>query len=187
MSESGFKETEEIAKHEMADQKQEVKHEMCSRRIAGEECEDHISPGKEEVLAYRYCQENKERFPARMREQQCDNGGGLDTAVTDQAMDTENRDQLGVESADRIKELKQVHSEERPFSCSECQYRSKTKWVLAQHMKQVHSDEKPFICSQCEYRCKTKFNLTIHLKTVHLKKGLLAALSANTATSLMVT
>ena len=151
----------------MADQKQEVKYELCSCGIAGEECEDHISPGKEEVLADCSCQENKERCPARIREEQCDNGGGLGTAGTDKAMDTENRDQIGVESADRIKELKQAHSDERPFSCSKCQYSYKTMGHLRKHLKTVHFEERPFSCSQCQYRCMTKYDLAQHMKQTH--------------------
>ena len=63
--------------------------------------------------------------------------------------------------------MKQVHSDERPFSCLKCQYSYKSKSTLTRHMKHVHCDEKPFSCTQCQYSCKTKSSLTQHMKQVH--------------------
>ena len=62
---------------------------------------------------------------------------------------------------------KRVHSDERPFSCPRCQYSCKVKGDLTRHINVVHSDKRPFSCSQCQHSCKAKSNLIRHMKQVH--------------------
>ena len=61
-----------------------------------------------------------------------------------------------------------VHSEEKPFSCTQCDYSCKIAGNLKQHLI-VHSQEKPYSCEQCNHSSKTvtklKRRLLVHLCT----------------------
>ena len=59
-----------------------------------------------------------------------------------------------------------MHSGEKPFACSVCEYRCSSKSDLVVH-ERVHSGEKPFACSVCEYRCSSKSHLVRH-ERVHV-------------------
>ena len=54
-----------------------------------------------------------------------------------------------------------VHSGEKPYACSVCEYRCSDKSRLVKH-ERVHSGEKPYACSVCEYRCSRKSDLVVH-------------------------
>lgn len=60
-----------------------------------------------------------------------------------------------------------IHSTERPYNCSFCEYRCTIKGRLNNHIKVIHTDGKPFSCSQCQFNCKAKGNLTQHTKMIH--------------------
>ena len=61
------------------------------------------------------------------------------------------------------------HKEDRPFPCSKCRYRARTKYHLTYHMSQVHSGAKPsnFNCSQCQYKSKASSSLASHIHSYH--------------------
>lgn len=62
-----------------------------------------------------------------------------------------------------------VHSEERPFSCSQCSQKFKLRGQLKNHIRHIHSDARPFVCTICS---KTfKMNLDRH-QVVHTKEKL---------------
>ncbi|XP_047736510.1 zinc finger protein 425-like, partial [Hyalella azteca] len=60
-----------------------------------------------------------------------------------------------------------IHSEEKPFQCSECDYACTAKRYLKSHFLLKHSTEKPFRCSDCEYSCTIKQNLKNHFLSKH--------------------
>ncbi|CAL4122491.1 unnamed protein product [Meganyctiphanes norvegica] len=55
------------------------------------------------------------------------------------------------------------------FKCKLCTYRCTNKKRLADHMA-VHSDEKPFACTQCKFKTKHKVSLKSHTERKHSKK-----------------
>ncbi|CAL4111300.1 unnamed protein product, partial [Meganyctiphanes norvegica] len=57
-----------------------------------------------------------------------------------------------------------VHTEEKPFVCSTCDFRCNREGNLKQHMK-THTDEKPFECDQCQAKFKQNWYLQVHKKT----------------------
>ena len=63
-----------------------------------------------------------------------------------------------------------VHSGEKPYACSLCQYRCVDKSKLVRH-ERVHSGEKPYACSLCEYHCSWKSRLA--RDKLHKHDGLL--------------
>ena len=63
-----------------------------------------------------------------------------------------------------------VHSGDKPYACSLCQYRCVDKSKLVRH-ERVHSGEKPYACSLCEYHCSWKSRLA--RDKLHKHDGLL--------------
>ena len=57
----------------------------------------------------------------------------------------------------------------KPFSCPDCQYKTKRKHYLTIHMEQVHSKNlaKDYQCIKCHKTFKWKASLEIHKKTIH--------------------
>ncbi|CAL4108790.1 unnamed protein product [Meganyctiphanes norvegica] len=74
---------------------------------------------------------------------------------TDFGFDKKKRDKLN--KAGKIK--KKVH-------CTVCSYRCTNKWRLKDHMA-IHSDEKPFTCDQCDFKTKHKLSLKMHTENKH--------------------
>ena len=58
------------------------------------------------------------------------------------------------------------HSEEKPYKCTKCEFRTKTKGNLQIH-QQKHSENRPFACTDCDYKAKTKTALHVHYKRIH--------------------
>ena len=59
---------------------------------------------------------------------------------------------------------KMTHTGEKPLECDKCGYKSRTKSHLAVH-KRTHTGEKPFECSKCGHKSRTKSSLTVHERT----------------------
>ena len=61
------------------------------------------------------------------------------------------------------------HSSERPFSCTDCNNRFRTRSLLESHRKHRHTIEKPFSCSHddCGKSFKTNHQLAQHIKRTH--------------------
>ena len=55
--------------------------------------------------------------------------------------------------------------EKRKVDCSECGKTLRDKQCLKSHMKHIHSDEKPYSCDQCDMCFKMASNLTVHKLT----------------------
>ena len=66
--------------------------------------------------------------------------------------------------------IRSVHSKEKVYRCSECEYETKFCGSLKLHTKRVHEGvppEKKFNCDTCHYRCAEKMNLQNHKMTAH--------------------
>lgn len=59
-----------------------------------------------------------------------------------------------------------VHTEERPFACTICEYTAKSKLRLTKHF-QTHSDSRPFVCIVCGRASKSNYSLNCHMKACH--------------------
>ena len=57
-----------------------------------------------------------------------------------------------------------VHTGVKPFSCIQCTFNSDRQTHLTVHIR-THTGERPFQCEHCSYRASEKSNLTRHLKT----------------------
>ena len=69
-----------------------------------------------------------------------------------------------------LKEHRVVHSEERPFKCSQCDWSFKRKCVLTEHIRMVHQKEKKFHCTFARaYGGETLFNVQYVAK--HSREG----------------
>ncbi|XP_066265635.1 uncharacterized protein [Branchiostoma lanceolatum] len=55
-----------------------------------------------------------------------------------------------------------IHTGEKPFKCSECDYSACQKVNLDRHMLK-HTGEKPFMCGECGYRTAYKAHLMPHM------------------------
>ncbi|XP_063901378.1 histone H4 transcription factor-like isoform X2 [Zophobas morio] len=50
------------------------------------------------------------------------------------------------------------------YKCSMCEMTCPKPSILAKHIRYKHLNEKPYKCTQCNYRCVSKHNLDIHIK-----------------------
>jgi uncharacterized Zn-finger protein len=57
-----------------------------------------------------------------------------------------------------------VHTGEKPFACSVCNYRASRASSLWRH-ERTHTGEKPFACSMCSYRASQAAHLRRHERT----------------------
>lgn len=55
------------------------------------------------------------------------------------------------------------HPDHRPYSCDQCNYRSKTTYAMRTHML-THTDSKDFVCHHCKRACKSQISLKRHVK-----------------------
>ncbi|CAH0555590.1 unnamed protein product [Brassicogethes aeneus] len=72
-----------------------------------------------------------------------------------------------VYTARKMSEIRQhfvVHSENKEFSCNQCDYKGKTKLHLNRHMV-IHSGEKKFQCPHCKFATRMSTHLQRHLRT----------------------
>nr|XP_027237880.1 protein krueppel-like [Penaeus vannamei] len=59
-----------------------------------------------------------------------------------------------------------IHTGERPYACSYCQFRTTQKVALKEHIY-THTGEKPHVCPHCDFRCAKKCNLNSHIRRHH--------------------
>ena len=57
------------------------------------------------------------------------------------------------------KPQKRIHTNKKPFSCSQCDYKCSRLYNLKKHQR-THTGNAPYVCSLCE----RKFKLLHHLK-----------------------
>ena len=57
------------------------------------------------------------------------------------------------------------HTDQKPYQCDQCNYKTKTADCLRSHMQARHSsDEKMYQCKECDYSGKNKLNLDRHMR-----------------------
>ena len=64
-----------------------------------------------------------------------------------------------------------VHSREKPFVCSQCNYSCTEAGSLKVHLR-IHPGDKPCSCKQCHYSCTTASYLKRHVLTHSVEKAL---------------
>ncbi len=53
------------------------------------------------------------------------------------------------------------------FPCDQCDYKSKHKCAVTEHIKAVHQKVKPFQCAHCDFKASRKSNLREHINRHH--------------------
>uniref|UniRef100_A0A161MEG6 Zinc finger protein 513 n=1 Tax=Triatoma infestans TaxID=30076 RepID=A0A161MEG6_TRIIF len=56
-----------------------------------------------------------------------------------------------------------IHTGEKPYKCSECNYSSVRSQNLKEHLR-IHTGEKPYKCSECNYSCAINGRLKRHMR-----------------------
>ena len=72
-------------------------------------------------------------------------------------------------SSSTLRTHKQWFHSDKVFSCTQCNYQTKTKQKLTEHVKVQHQLKgfKPYKCAYCSFRCSTSNNTRKHIKQVH--------------------
>ncbi|CAL4120912.1 unnamed protein product [Meganyctiphanes norvegica] len=60
--------------------------------------------------------------------------------------------------------VRRHHTYEKPFKCEKCLKHFTTRYCLNQHDEKIHRDKESLRCSLCEYKCKDGVQLKKHLK-----------------------
>lgn len=60
-----------------------------------------------------------------------------------------------------------VHTNERPYACSECDARFKVASNLIDHRENKHKNARAFACRECEFRCNIASKLERHIMSRH--------------------
>jgi hypothetical protein len=60
---------------------------------------------------------------------------------------------------------KLIHSDEKPFECSDCSYAARTKKALRKHQRIHTNDYELYECSQCSYAARSQLTLNNHART----------------------
>lgn len=56
-----------------------------------------------------------------------------------------------------------THFRGPPYNCQECNYTcDRVQFILSHLMR--HTNERPFACDQCDFRSRTKGNLVVHYR-----------------------
>ena len=65
-----------------------------------------------------------------------------------------------------LKRHMRVHTGEKQYSCTQCDYSCAQSNDLKKHMR-IHTRKRPFSCTQCDYTCSHSTDLKRHLMRVH--------------------
>ena len=63
--------------------------------------------------------------------------------------------------------LNTVHSEERKFACSSCDFKAKSIVILNRHIERVHKNNLKHLCSHCGKKFFRAYDLRCHIFRVH--------------------
>ena len=62
----------------------------------------------------------------------------------------------------KLKIHKVIHTEEKPYLCSQCPMKFKRLDAMRTHVRGVHTDERPYPCDECSKSFKSRQKLDIH-------------------------
>ena len=63
--------------------------------------------------------------------------------------------------------LNTVHSEERKFACTSCDFKAKSIVILNRHVERVHKNNLKHLCSHCGKKFFRAYDLRCHIFRVH--------------------
>ena len=63
-----------------------------------------------------------------------------------------------------LKQHEMIHTGEKPFRCSFCDYRGRQENSLRIHVRTHHTGDKPFSCSYCQKKFRQAANMQRHEK-----------------------
>ena len=86
------------------------------------------------------------------------NDGSKESYIAD---DPPNFFSCNKELPNNPKEDKRTLEDDKPFSCSKCDFKCK-KFINLRTHERIHTSDKPFNCSQCGYKCTQLSNLKKH-------------------------
>ena len=66
--------------------------------------------------------------------------------------------------------MKNVHVQDKPFSCQQCNYKCTNKGLLDKHVSIVHNKVRNFICQLCTAAFGQKIHLDVHMKSIHMQE-----------------
>ena len=71
---------------------------------------------------------------------------------------------------DILSRHEKIHTGDRPYACTYCNFRFTQPGDLNRHIKTVHTDilnEQPYLCKHCDYRTSQSYNLKAHMTSKH--------------------
>jgi len=62
---------------------------------------------------------------------------------------------------------RESHTDQRPFACTECDKRYRSRHGLQKHVRQVHKKERKYVCTQCDKAYIGKYQRDDHIREIH--------------------
>ena len=62
-----------------------------------------------------------------------------------------------------------IQKEDGMYGCDTCDFQSKMKWNVKNHIKRVHQKQRDFHCDHCDYTCFSSSDFMKHNKSMHMQ------------------